>query len=243
MASNGFHRHEDDEHDNFHHYSDLDDEATSGEKYQKCDKKDCIVESVRYFQWKLIAIVLEVLVRESFCLKVLRWVGEAEESAHRPDGPGHPVSPGSGKRVPRFGGNVWRCQSKTWMCLMTLIRSPCRWPVKAAPLFPNQIAMNTKLIWFARFMSSWIKTSLDFSIGLLIKQFVTAIQFKVSLCNSGKKYDNLWHEYKICTFLSHKEAYLQFACTCYLHYASIELLTSDLDCIKQFLLSSLTLTS
>lgn len=48
MACNGYYRHEDDdEHDNFHHYSDLESEEERKNQYAKCHKKNCIVESVR----------------------------------------------------------------------------------------------------------------------------------------------------------------------------------------------------
>lgn len=50
MACNGFHHHDDDDHDNFHHYSDLEGEHDEQkDKYAKCHKKNCIVQSVRYF--------------------------------------------------------------------------------------------------------------------------------------------------------------------------------------------------
>lgn len=48
MACNGF-KHDDDDHDNFHHYSDLECEDEQRDKYEKCSKKNCIVKSVRYF--------------------------------------------------------------------------------------------------------------------------------------------------------------------------------------------------
>lgn len=38
-----------DDHDNFHHYSDLEDEvADKNRQYAKCDREDCIVKNIRY---------------------------------------------------------------------------------------------------------------------------------------------------------------------------------------------------
>lgn len=50
MSCNGFryHNEEEEDHDNFHHYSDLEGEEERKNKYEKCHKKNCIVQSVRY---------------------------------------------------------------------------------------------------------------------------------------------------------------------------------------------------